>query len=149
MILVGQAMCLLNLAIRKGEFMENKARKEREKKILQLRANYTLKEIGEMFGLTKERIRQIEASALRRSALSKRFKEEGPITVKSDIERLDLPIRVYNNLRKSDINTIENIIESGQFNLLKIKSLAVKAYKKLETRCGVVDSVYGLYEGEI
>lgn len=111
--------------------MKNKATIERERKILQLRVNHTLEEIGEMFGLTRERIRQIEASALRRSALSKRFKEEGPITVKSDIERLDLPIRVYNSLRKSDINTIENIIESGQFNLLKIKSLGRKSLQEI------------------
>lgn len=106
---------------------------------MQLRANHTLKEIGEMFGLTKERIRQIEACALRRIALSKRFKENGPITVKSDIERLDLPIRVYNSLRKSDINTIENIIESGQFNLLKIKSLGRKSVQEIRNemrRCG-------------
>ena len=62
--------------------------RERERKILQLRTNHTLEEIGEMFGVTRERIRQIEAKALRRIALSKRFKGEGPVTVESDIESL-------------------------------------------------------------
>lgn len=119
--------------------MKNKAEKEREKKILQLRADHTLEEIGEMFGLTKERIRQIEASALRRIALSKRFEEDGPITVESDIERLDLSIRAYNCLRKSDINTIGNIIESGLSNLLKIKNLGRKSIQEIRNemrRCG-------------
>lgn len=119
--------------------MKNKANKEREKKILQLRADHTLEEIGEMFGLTKERIRQIEASALRRTALSKRFKEDGPITVESDIERLDLSIRAYNCLRKSDINTIGNIIKSGLSNLLKIKNLGRKSIQEIRNemrRCG-------------
>ena len=45
---------------------------EREAKILRLRfglydgRGYTLEEVGIMFGLTRERIRQIEGSALRR-----------------------------------------------------------------------------------
>jgi len=45
---------------------------EREQKILRLRfgiggaAEHTLEELGKMFGLTRERIRQIEASALRK-----------------------------------------------------------------------------------
>ena len=113
--------------------------RERERKILQLRASYTLEEIGEMFGVTRERIRQIEARALRRIALSKRFKEDGPITVKSDIERLELPIRVDNCLRKSNINTIEDIIESGPLELLKIKSLGNKSIQEIRNemrRCG-------------
>ena len=44
----------------------------REAKILRLRfglhdgKSYTLKEVGEKFGLTRERIRQIEAEALNR-----------------------------------------------------------------------------------
>jgi RNA polymerase primary sigma factor len=44
----------------------------RESRILRLRfgledgKNYTLEEVGEKFGLTRERIRQIEGKALRR-----------------------------------------------------------------------------------
>lgn len=113
--------------------------RERERKILQLRANHTLEEIGEMFGVTRERIRQIEAKALRRIALSKRFKEDGPITVKSDIERLVLSIRADNCLRKSNINTIENILESGPLKLLKIKNLGCKCIQEIKNemrRCG-------------
>lgn len=119
--------------------MKSKEIIEREKKILELRVDYTLKEIGEMFGLSKERIRQIEAIALRRIALSKRFREDGPITLESDIERLDLPIRAYNCLRKSDINTIGNIIKSGLSNLLKIRNLGRKSIQEIRNelrRCG-------------
>jgi len=119
--------------------MKSKEIIEREKKILKLRADHTLGEIGEMFGLSKERIRQIEAIAIRRIALNKRFKEDGPVTMESDIERLDLPIRAYNSLRKSDINTIGNIVESGLSNLLKIRNLGHKSIQEIEDemrRCG-------------
>ena len=119
--------------------MKSKAIIEREKKILQLRANYTLEEIGGIFGLTRERIRQIEARALRRIALRKRFKEDGPVTVKSDIERLELSIRAENCLRKSNMNTIEDILESGPLELLKIKNLGDKCIREIRNemrRCG-------------
>jgi RNA polymerase primary sigma factor len=45
---------------------------EREQRILRMRfgiggtAEHTLEEVGEIFGLTRERIRQIEASALKK-----------------------------------------------------------------------------------
>ena len=113
--------------------------RERERKILQLRANHTLEEIGETFGVTRERIRQIEMKALRRIALSKKFREQGPITVRSDIERLELSVRAYNCLRKSNINTIENILESGPLKLLKIKNLGCKCMQEIKNemrRCG-------------
>ena len=113
--------------------------RERERKILQLRTNHTLEEIGEMFGVTRERIRQIEAKALRRIALGKRFKEEGPVTVESDIERLELSIRADNCLRKSGINKVGDILESGLFNLLKMKNLGRKCTLEIRNairRCG-------------
>ena len=113
--------------------------RERERKILQLRTNHTLEEIGEMFGVTRERIRQIEVKALRRIALSKRFKGEGPVTVESDIERLELSIRADNCLRKSGINTVGDILESGLFNLLKMKNLGLKCTQEIRNairRCG-------------
>lgn len=119
--------------------LKSKVMRERDEKILELRKKYTLQSIGEMFGLTRERIRQIEARALRRIALSKRFKENGPITVKSDIERLELSIRAYNCLRKSNINTIENILESGPLKLLEIKSLGYKSIQEIKNEmrhCG-------------
>lgn len=104
----------------------------REKKILKLRPNHTLKELSEMFGVSRERIRQIHMRGLRRIAQGGKINVNvGPIHVESDIERLNLPIRVYNCLRKSDINTIRNIIESGLFNLLKIKGLGHKGIQEI------------------
>ena len=53
---------------------------EREKEVISLRfgfmgKRYTLEEIGEMFGLTRERIRQIEAKALRKLGHDRKVKE--------------------------------------------------------------------------
>jgi RNA polymerase primary sigma factor len=53
---------------------------DREKKVLILRygldggRSYTLEEVGEKFHVTRERIRQIEAKALRKLRLSKQIK---------------------------------------------------------------------------
>ncbi len=67
----------LNLdEIYESEFMEdfeNSALSDREKMILKLRNGvvdgkiYTLEEIGKMYGVTRERVRQIEGKALRRA----------------------------------------------------------------------------------
>ena len=59
-----------------SEFMEdfeNSCLSDREKMVLKLRNGvvdgkiYTLEEIGKMYGVTRERVRQIEAKALRRA----------------------------------------------------------------------------------
>lgn len=53
---------------------------EREKEIISLRfgfmgKRYTLEEIGKMFGLTRERIRQIEVKTLKKLKRNKKIKE--------------------------------------------------------------------------
>lgn len=123
----------------------------RERKIIDLRSEYTLKQIGEMFELTRERIRQIEMRGRRRIARRKMIEDKGPITVESDIERLNISIRLYISLRRSGINTIGNIIESGSpFQLLKIKGLGYKGIKEIieeMNRIGFHLSKYAKFKG--
>ncbi|MBS1251052.1 MAG: RNA polymerase sigma factor SigA [Anaerolineales bacterium] len=69
----------------------------REARIIELRYGlrdgrpYTLKEVGERFGLTRERIRQIEQDALRRLRSPRRTRKLRP-TSPRDMEEIQCPI---------------------------------------------------------
>lgn len=115
---------------------------EREQKILDLRDNkWTYKRIGKSFGFSTQRARQINMKALRKIDFNSKVYSKLPINDKSSIFRLDLPVRAYNALRSSNINTIGDIIKGGSWELLKIKNLGKKSV------CAIIKELsrYGFY----
>lgn len=115
---------------------------EREKKVLDLRDNkWTYKKIGERFGFSTERARQINMKALRKIDFNSKVDSKLPINNKSSIFRLDVPVRAHNALRSSNINTIGDIIKGGSWELLKIKNLGKKSVCAIRNEL----SRYGFY----
>ena len=94
----------------------------REVSILLMRKCATLREIGRIYGISSNRVRQIEAKALRKLALCRKLEEGDPITLTSQLERLHLSCNAYNCLRRANINTVGDIIKH-QDELCKLKNL--------------------------
>lgn len=149
---------------------------EREQDVLRLRFKdkMTLEQCGKIHGVTRERIRQIEAKALRKLRhptranmiksvpltelqakhseymklqneyewLKKAFESltaqkaepgviipsvERAILLEKTIEELDLSVRSYNCLRRRGVNTLRDVVEMTEDELMKVRNLGRKS----------------------
>lgn len=156
---------------------------EREQGVLicRFQRKLTLEQTGKEYGITRERIRQIEAKALRKLRhptranmlksvpytelqaeraeyyklqneyewLKKAFKsltaqkaEPGVIMtmvehatlLEQPIETLDLSVRSYNCLRRANKNTIGDIVEMYEHELVKVRNLGRKSYEEVTAK---------------
>ena len=82
----------------------------REERVLRMRfgigmnTDHTLEEVGQQFSVTRERIRQIEAKALRKAEASRPALESSAAsstTDRRDARRVDLPVRCRQRLEKA------------------------------------------------
>lgn len=106
----------------------------REKDVLRLRYGLddnrerTLQEVGELFGVNRERIRQIEAKALRRLRGYVKLEKENPRHLDDIRKYKQTDVRAWNALRRSENPfepyTIEQL--SDKTFLSKIKNLGAK-----------------------
>ena len=162
---------------------------EREQGVIAYRfeRKFTLEQTAKEYGITRERIRQIEVKALRKlrrpdriamiravprtelhteihaytklqedyDLLAKAFEtltaqkaEPGviiPMATMADIlntplENLDLSVRSYNALKRRGINTIRDITEMSESELMKVRNLGKKSLAEVKaklTDCGV------------
>jgi len=92
---------------------------DREKRVLNLRERYTLKQIGEMFGVTPVRIRQIEMKA-RKKLVCNGGNKIG-----------FLPYRVRTALQKAGIKTIEEAKSKSDVELLTIRGVGKIGFENI------------------
>jgi DNA-binding CsgD family transcriptional regulator len=160
---------------------------EREEEVLRLRFKdkMTLEKCGKIYGVTRERIRQIEAKALRKlrhptranmiksvpltelqakhseymklqneyewlkkafESLEKAFESlaaqktepgviipsvERAILLEKTIEELDLSVRSFNCLKRAGKNTLRDISEMTEGELMKVRNLGRKSYEEI------------------
>lgn len=121
----------------------------REEKIIKMRfgledgSNKTLEEVGQSFAVSRERIRQIEARALRKLRHPSRFDTiVPPRTVvqevvyicsrcaarskeddmENDIDTWPLSVRAYNALKNNGIRTVGQLLEKSDAELLRFRN---------------------------
>lgn len=130
---------------------------EKEKNVILLRTQEkkTLRQCGEKFGVSRERIRQIEARAYRKlrtpkisrillkgkNEISQIEKEKRELFFSSDeylkiipIEDFDLSIRAYNCLKRAGLNTSKDVYDFSDRdieNLLKIRNIGMRTAKEI------------------
>lgn len=156
---------------------------EREQGVIAYRfvRKFTLEQTAKEYGITRERIRQIEAKALRRlrhptrismmsavpltelhaeihaysqlqedyDLLAKAFEtltakkaEPGVIIsmvtmadiLNTPLENLDLSVRSYNCLKRRGINTIRDITEMSESELIKVRNLGRKSVAEVKAK---------------
>lgn len=134
---------------------------EREQKVLMYRfeLNLTLEETGEKFGVTRERIRQVEAKAIRklkykahelisrqekmleeltyiRNGINKLLGDASNLTeftVKyRKIEECNFAIRTYNCLKRACIYTVDELIEKVEDGtIINVRNLGRKSVQEI------------------
>lgn len=123
---------------------------EREREVLKMRSGlfydnkpYTLEEVGQVFGVTRERIRQIEAKAIRRIyhwQRKQRFNQANEISievitdntpVETLVEDLGLSVRAYRCLKRANINTVGELTLKTKKELMRIRNLGSKSLKEI------------------
>ena len=134
---------------------------EREQMIVWSRysQNKTLEEVAKELNVTRERIRQIEAKALRKlghprnrscvMAISvkqhqdeireyaEEMKKNGAlpkVIAEIPIEELELSVRAYNCLKRAGINTIVQLQELSEEKLLSVRNLGRKATAEIQSK---------------
>ena len=137
--------------------LESLPEKEREVTVLRFGlkdgAPKSLEEIGKLFGVTRERIRQLEAKALRRMRVPSRLcklpalfgfvppeepkskvdTEATDIDFDTDILDLGLSVRAYNCLKRfACINTVGDILNYPKEDWPKVKNLGRKATLEIQ-----------------
>lgn len=106
--------------------------------------------VGQTLGYTRERVHQLEAKALRKMrhplrvttySVSKRNAQlEGEqkrnatrvlLSQDANIQELDLSVRSYNCLMRAGITTVEQLLNTSDEELLKVRNLGKKGYEEL------------------
>ena len=113
--------------------------KERDFEILKERFenDLSLKEIGSKFGITSSRVSEIIARFKRVADWYEKRERELEYKLPTDkttknrvpliIEDLNPPVRVYNALRRSGINTIKNLTDMTLSELYKVRNLGLES----------------------
>lgn len=135
-------------------FIENCALSEREKKVISLRVleNKTLQEVGDVFGVTRERIRQLETKAFRklRGPLHRRQIEEDVINLSINSKREDFFREWEEFYEKSKLlgDEMNERIEEDYLEATSVRelSLSIRSFNAL-MRAGIKNlkdlSLYG------
>lgn len=111
---------------------ENKLlRESRAALVLSLReSGYTLDQIGEIFGITRERTRQIEHKEMRRKRMGQLAQSPSPKP--EDVWRNKVPVRLYNCLARSGIKSENDLILALRSGLQKPRNFGWKCFAELE-----------------
>ena len=48
------------------------------------------------------------------------------------IEELKLSVRAYNSLKRADVNTVENLTQKTEEEMIKMRNLGVKSLEEVE-----------------
>ena len=119
---------------------------EREREVLKMRSGlfyhnkpYTLEEVGQVFGVGRERIRQIEAKAIRKInhyQRKQRFNQVNEtskevITDNTPVEELDLSVRSYNCLKRANVHTVGELTLKTEEEMMRVRNLGRKSLKEV------------------
>jgi DNA-directed RNA polymerase alpha subunit len=115
---------------------------EREEKVLKLRIGsddkkpYTLEEVGQVFGVGRERIRQIEAKAIRKINYHQRKQEclKNENVLEMPIECLVLKMRAKWPLKRNNIVTVGTLITKSKKELLELRGMGETSLKEIEEK---------------
>jgi RNA polymerase sigma factor (sigma-70 family) len=152
---------------------------DREQIIMKQRLidGYTFEAIGRQEGVSRERIRQIEARAIRKLKHPSRLKylmygsevqllqddvndlikelkakklelleqlanphliklDGTEITKNKKIDDLDFSVRTYNCLKRAGINTIEDLLEKTEEDMMRVRNLGRKSLREVKDKLG-------------
>lgn len=124
---------------------------EREREVLKMRSGlfyfsskpYTLEEVGQVFGVGRERIRQIEAKAIRKIYYwqrKQRLNQANEISkevitdntpVETLVEDFGLSVRAYRCLKRANIHTVGELTLKTKKELMRIRNLGSKSLKEI------------------
>ena len=157
----------------------------RESTVVQMayQEQLTLDQIAQEFDVTRERIRQILAKALRRIKFRSKYLELGNLaypetkvkedyklyiaqmqnqwtyesaveyinnhkpekytpSYPEDILELDFSVRTYNCLKRSRINTVEELLQKSEEDLMKVRNLGRKSLKEIRLKLEELGYIY-------
>ena len=148
----------------------------------------TLEEIAKKYDVTRERVRQILAKALRRIKFRSKYLELGALAYpetkvkedyklyiaqmqnqwtyesaieyinnhkpeqytplyQEDIIDLEFSVRTYNCLKRSRINTVEELLQKSEEDLMRVRNLGRKSLKEIKNRIESLGYIYpNVYE---
>jgi len=110
---------------------------EKESKVIRFRFRdkLTLEEVGRKLNVTRERVRQIEAKALRKLRHNElktlHIKDIKTSMLQEQIDELDLSLRAYNCLKRANKHTIGDVAEMKTSDFYKCINLVKKATNEI------------------